>query len=248
MRNLKRTISKTIRGYEMTKPLIFGHRGAPYNQPENTLKSFKQAFQDGADGIEFDVRLTSDKEMIVIHDETINRTTNGTGFVKELTHMEIRQVNINNKLKIPTLEEVVKKFGNEKWLNIEIKEPGFEKQLIELLNDLQITKKIVLSSFFVSVIQEINNISKKFSTALLFTYEINDFQSLKKEMVIDSIHPHHKLVNKELMDQAKNNKLAVRAWTVDNPTKALSLTKIGIDGIITNNPKKIITKLKTLKR
>lgn len=229
----------------MIKPLIFGHRGSPSVVPENTMQSFKQAFKEGADGIELDVRLTNDKKIIVIHDETVDRTTNGTGLVKELTFKEINRLTIDKKLRIPSLEEVVKFFGNDKWLNIEIKEPRFEKQLIDLLNDLQITQKIIISSFFVKVIQNLNKTSSEFSTAFLFNYRIEDFKSLKDEKNINAIHPHQKLINQELIAEARKNKLQIRAWTVDNPKIAIQLAKFGVEGIITNVPKKIINKLKS---
>ena len=228
----------------MKLPMIFGHRGASSIEPENTMKAFQQAFEDGADGIEFDVRLTADNQMVIIHDSLINRTSNGIGLVRKKTYQELLEFDFGKGEKIPLLEDVLKKFRNQKWLNIEIKEQGFEKQLIELLDKLKITRKYVISSFDISVIQKIKELNSDIPTAFLYqTVRIN-LQALLSKSQCDGIHPKHTFVNKRLITEARYYRLAVRAWTVDSQRKAWNLTKLGINGIITNNPKKILLYLK----
>jgi len=228
----------------MKLPIIFGHRGASSSEPENTMRAFTQAFQDGADGIEFDVRLTADNQMVVIHDSLIDRTSNGFGSVRKKTYQELLGFDFGNGEKIPLLEEVLKKFGNQKWLNIEIKEQGFEKQLLEMLDKLKIKQKYVISSFKISVIRKIKELNCEIPTAFLFQAIQFNLQSLISETQCEGIHLKHTIVNKRLISEARYYNLAVRAWTVDSQRKAWKLTKLGIDGIITNNPKKLILYLK----
>lgn len=228
----------------MKLPMIFGHRGASSIEPENTMKAFQQAFEDGADGIEFDVRLTADNQMVIIHDSLINRTSNGIGLVRKKTYQELLEFDFGKGEKIPLLEDVLKKFRNQKWLNIEIKEQGFEKQLIELLDKLKITQKYVISSFDISVIQKIKELNSEIPTAFLYQTIRFNLQALISKTQCDGIHPKHTIVNRRLFSEARYYRLAIRAWTVDSERKAWKLTKLGINGIITNNPKKLLLYLK----
>ncbi|MCK5158858.1 MAG: glycerophosphodiester phosphodiesterase [Candidatus Heimdallarchaeota archaeon] len=228
----------------MKLPMIFGHRGASSIEPENTMKAFQQAFEDGADGIEFDVRLTADNQMVIIHDSLINRTSNGIGLVRKKTYQELLEFDFGKGEKIPLLEDVLKKFRNQKWLNIEIKEQGFEKQLLELLDKLKITRKYVISSFDISVIQKIKELNSEIPTAFLYQTIRFNLQALISKTQCDGIHPKHTIVNRRLFSEARYYRLAIRAWTVDSERKAWKLTKLGINGIITNNPKKLLLYLK----
>ncbi|MHA1213294.1 MAG: glycerophosphodiester phosphodiesterase [Candidatus Heimdallarchaeota archaeon] len=131
----------------MINTIIFGHRGASALEPENTMRAFARAFQDGATGIEFDIRLTKDKQIVVIHDKSINRTSNGKSLVKDMTYKELQEYDFGKGEKIPLLKDVLKLYGNRFWLNIEIKETGFEKEVVELLHKFEIKKKCLISSF-----------------------------------------------------------------------------------------------------
>ena len=228
----------------MKLPMIFGHRGASALEPENTMKAFDQAFQDGADGIEFDVRLSADNQIVIIHDPLINRTSNGFGFVKKKTYQELLEFDFGKGEKIPLLKDILKKYGNEKWLNIEIKEQGFEEQLLEILDTLDIRQKYVISSFKIPVLRKIKELNPQIPTAYLYQYGPINLQGLIAKIGCEGIHPKYTIVNKRLISEALYYRLAVRAWTVDNMRKAWKLTKMRIDGLITNNPKKLILYLK----
>ncbi|NHJ33570.1 MAG: glycerophosphodiester phosphodiesterase [Asgard group archaeon] len=228
----------------MKLPLIFGHRGASAIEPENTMKAFQRAFQDGADGIEFDVRITADNQLIIIHDQEIERTSNGIGLVRKKTYKELMEFDFGKGEKIPLLGEVLEKFGNEKWLNIEIKEQGFEKQLLEMLENLEINQKYVISSFKIPVLQKIRELNSETPTALLYSSGRVNLYQLVANLECNGIHPKHTIINKRLMGEAKYYRLAIRAWTVNNLRKAWKLTKMRVDGIITDNPKKLIIYLK----
>ncbi|MCK5184037.1 MAG: glycerophosphodiester phosphodiesterase, partial [Candidatus Heimdallarchaeota archaeon] len=157
---------------------------------------------------------------------------------------ELLEFDFGKGEKIPLLEDVLKKFRNQKWLNIEIKEQGFEKQLIELLDKLKITRKYVISSFDISVIQKIKELNSEIPTAFLYQTIRFNLQALISKTQCDGIHPKHTIVNRRLFSEARYYRLAIRAWTVDSERKAWKLTKLGINGIITNNPKKLLLYLK----
>ncbi|NHJ47958.1 MAG: glycerophosphodiester phosphodiesterase [Asgard group archaeon] len=223
----------------LTKPLIQGHRGASAVEPENTIRAFIRAFDDGADGIEFDIRLTADKKIVVIHDKTINRTSNGKGLVKDYTFDELLKFDFGLGERIPLLAEVLTNFGNNYWLNIEVKELGFEQQLVNLLKILNVKEKIVISSFKEKALIDIKKLDRSLCTAFIYNMKNPNLEHLKSSMGIDSIHPKMNLVTKRLVKKADELNLPIRTWTVDQPKDAIKLAKLGIDTIITNNPKVI---------
>ena len=232
---------------KLTIPIIFGHRGASNCEPENTLLAFERAFSDGAQGIEFDVRSTKDNKIVIIHDETINRTSNGTGKVKDFTLNELLIFNFGKNEKIPTLKEVLSKYGNKYWLNIEIKEEGLEQQIVKLIKDHKISQKIVISSFLIPVLNKIKEFDKEIPTAFLYDFPMDDLDELIKEIDINGLHPGKNQVSEELITNAHSKSLVVRSWTIDEISIAKEFSKIGIDGIITNNPKVIISAITTKK-
>ncbi len=224
---------------KMIFPKIYGHRGASAIEPENTMRAFKRAFNDGANGIEFDIRLSADNEIVVIHDDTINRTSNGFGLVKEHTFEELLQFDFGLGEKIPLLKEVLREFGKKYLLNIEIKELGLEKQLVELLNEFNLIEKAIISSFKIPAIKKIKEIDPKIQTAYIYSINKSNLEHLKNTIKIDGIHPRKNLIKKNLVEKANLLNLSIRTWTVDNPRKAIKLAKLNIDSIITNNPKVI---------
>jgi len=230
----------------MKTPLIFAHRGSSIREPENTIRAFQAAFQEGADGVEFDIRRTKDGEIVIIHDATISRTSNGVGRVKKFNYSQLLEYDFGKGEKIPLLEDVLKLFGNNHWLNIEIKETGFEKHLVELLYELQISEKIVISSFKQSALKAVSKLNPNLPLALLYNHTKVNLTKLQ-EMKITSIHPGKECVTEKLIQAAHNLNFKVRVWTVDNFSKAKTLAKYGVDGIITNDPLGIIQSLRTKK-
>ncbi|MGC9778966.1 MAG: glycerophosphodiester phosphodiesterase [Candidatus Heimdallarchaeota archaeon] len=228
----------------MNFPIIFGHRGASSLEPENTMKAFDRALQDGADGIEFDVRKTADDELVIIHDQRINRTSNGRGRVSKISYSNLLKYDFGKEEKIPLLRDVLKLYGNKHWLNVEVKEIGFENQLVEMLKELKINKKLVVSSFKIPVLNKLKELTDEIPTAYLFNRETNDLKKLIKNVDTNDIHPGKHFVNKTLIDNAHKLNIQVRVWTVDDRITARKLTEWGVDGIMTNNPKEIIKFLK----
>jgi len=225
-------------------PVIFGHRGASALEPENTFRAFSRAFQDGALGIEFDLRATVNKELVIIHDATVDRTaTNGSGRVKELTLAELRQFDFGFGEKIPTLEEVLKQYGNHYWLNIEIKEPALEKTLVDMLADLKVTKKIVISSFLSAPLKRLKELDATIPTALLFNNHSLNLRKVQQALHCDALHPHKSLISRSFLARARRFGFVIRTWTVDSRRVARKFAKLGVDAIITNNPKALLVAL-----
>ena len=234
----------------MTK--IFAHRGSKGTHPENTLTSFKEAVRVGSDGIELDVHLTKDGHLVVIHDETVDRTTNGTGEIKNLTLAEIKELDagswFHNKYageKIPTLEEVLlllSELGFNGQLNIELKTDVIQYEgLVEKCLALQSTKDwpfaIVYSSFNPYTLVELKQANPSQEIGLLF--ESKEWANkgdamLKKE----SYHPDLKLLDWTL--EWNKNQLPLRVWTVNEDTDINRCFELQIEAIFTDYPGKAL--------
>lgn len=231
----------------MTK--IYAHRGASGYAPENTLEAFKLAIKQGAEGIELDVQLTKDGEVVVIHDETIDRVSNKTGFVKDYTLAELREFSFDNNIegykntKIPTLKEVLELLKpTNLMLNIELKTSiiwyeNIEEKVLKLVYDADMRDRVIYSSFNHYSIKKIKNLDEKANTALLFGDVILDTVNYIKNANIPAIHPPvYQLKMDNFLDEYINSGLDIRVWTVNNPDDMQSLINKNIDAIITNYP------------
>lgn len=237
---------------------IFAHRGSKGTAPENTLASFKHALEVQSDGIELDVHLSADGIPIVIHDETINRTTDGTGWVKDLTVEELQQVDAGSWYspafegeKIPTLEEVLLFLSSHDFqgaLNIELKTdeipyPGIEKTVWQMVKKHQPVFSIVYSSFNYETIERLLEVDESVEFALLFNkrgLNINQLPSGKK---VHFWHPHRKLVPLLLKNQMR---LPLRVWTVNRTWEMRYFFKQNVDTIMTDFPEKALRVRKML--
>ena len=234
----------------MTK--IFAHRGSKGTHPENTLASFKEAVRVGSDGIELDVHLTKDGHLVVIHDETVDRTTNGTGEIRNLTLAEIKAMDagswFHNKYageKIPTLEEVLlllTELGFNGQLNIELKTDVIQyKGLVEKCLALQGTKTwpfaIVYSSFNPYTLVELKEANPSQEIGLLF--ESKEWADKGDAMLEkESYHPDLKLLDWAI--EWNRNQLPLRVWTVNEDTDINRCFELQIEAIFTDYPEKAL--------
>ena len=234
----------------MTK--IFAHRGSKGTHPENTLASFKEAVRVGSDGIELDVHLTKDGHLVVIHDETVDRTTNGTGEIRNLTLAEIKAMDagswFHNKYageKIPTLEEVLlllTELGFNGQLNIELKTDVIQyKGLVEKCLALQSAKDwpfaIVYSSFNPYTLVELKEANPSQEIGLLFEskeWADKGDAMLEKELY----HPDLKLLDWAI--EWNRNQLPLRVWTVNEDTDINRCFELQIEAIFTDYPEKAL--------
>ena len=234
----------------MTK--IFAHRGSKGTHPENTLTSFKEAVRVGSDGIELDVHLTKDGHLVVIHDETVDRTTNGTGEIRNLTLAEIKAMDagswFHNKYageKIPTLEEVLlllTELGFNGQLNIELKTDVIQyKGLVEKCLALQSAKDwpfaIVYSSFNPYTLVELKEANPSQEIGLLF--ESKEWADKGDAMLEkESYHPDLKLLDWAI--EWNRNQLPLRVWTVNEDTDINRCFELQIEAIFTDYPEKAL--------
>ncbi len=252
----------------MTRPLILAHRGASAYAPENTIGAFRLAHELGADGIELDVQLTRDKIPIVLHDDTVDRTTNGKGRVSDLTIAEIALLDAGGwKTEdyrgepIPTLAQVFD--GLADWLrpvgharpcliNVELKTEyfftdGLEQQVLNVIARYGLQDRILLSSFSPLSLHRARSINRSLPRGMLYDSTLP--LHLRKAWLRfwadpQAMHPEAPMIDTAYMSWAQQKKLQVNAWTVDDPAEAQRLAALGVHAIITNRPDVIRDALK----
>ncbi|CAG9623190.1 glycerophosphodiester phosphodiesterase [Sutcliffiella rhizosphaerae] len=235
----------------MTK--IFGHRGSAGTHPENTMISFQQAFCDGADGIELDVQLSKDGIPVVIHDEKVDRTTDGKGLVKDFTLKELKQLNAVYKFKklyshaeIPTLEEVLDWAARKQTLvNIELKNSiipysGMEEKVLELILKYDVENLVIFSSFNHFSIARLHTLSPSIEKAVLYMEGINKPWDYTKWVGAQGIHPYIKAATPTIIQRSKENGVPVRPFTVNDEKTMLRLFKAECAGFFTDYPKRAV--------
>lgn len=233
----------------MKKSLILAHRGASAYAPENTIIAFKKAIEMGADGFELDIHLSKDGSLIVIHDESVNRTTNGSGFIKDLTLDEIKKLDASSwynpkfsKEKVPTLDEVLHLIKDTQLLiNIEIKHGPFfyksiEQKIVNCVVKYDMQDRVIVSSFDHYTLTKIKKIDPSVKTGALFVSRTNAPWKYIKKIGADALHPHFISVTSELVKNCHENNIKIHTYTVNEPEHIKYLAKLGVDSIITNFP------------
>lgn len=230
--------------------LIYAHRGASGYAPENTLEAFGLAIKMGADGIELDVHMTKDGQLVVCHDETIDRTSNGEGLIVEKTLKELKTYHFfkthpeYEKATIPTLEEV---FGLLKptglGINIELKNsyidyPDLEKMTVELAAKMGMTERVVYSSFNHFSMMRLKQMDTSITCGLLYEATLVKPWAYAVALEMDALHPHFSepLFSKEECAMAHKLGLKVNVWTPNTRHEIDDVLKAGVDMVITNYP------------
>ncbi len=236
------------------------HRGASGYAPEHTLVSYAMGEKLHGDYIEIDLQMTKDGQLIAMHDESVNRTTNGDGLVKDMTLNQIKQLDAGSwfneayptyakpeyrGLKVPTLEEVFKKFGKNKKYYIETKSPdvypGMEKELLRLINKYKVNKKFLLvQSFSPESLKEMHKLDSSIKLIQLISYKENavitdDQIATVKEYAV-GLGPNHTYLNKEYVQKVVNSGLALHPYTVNDKVRMKTLIDWGVTGMFTNFP------------
>jgi glycerophosphoryl diester phosphodiesterase len=216
--------------------IIFGHRGAPGypRRAENTLTSFRRALQCGATGLEFDVRRCGDGQLVVIHDDTIDRTTNGKGRVSDLSYEQLRRFDAGCGDCIPLLSDVLDQLGAECLLNIELKDTGIAADVKKLILERRLERHVIISSF---EWQELAPCGPEIPIALL-TSKLEGLLPTAHELRATAIHPRKDLVTPTLIRTAREAKLQVHVWTVNDPADMTHFRHLGADGIFTDFPER----------
>lgn len=232
---------------------IFAHRGSKGTHPENTMTAFIEAERVGADGIELDVHLSSDGEVVVIHDETLDRTTTMTGYVQDYTAKELKQADAGFYFserfygqQIPLLREVFEWVkGNQLLINVEYKTDeiaykGIEQKVIDLIRAFHLEKRIILSSFNHDSIAIAKQVAPDIERALLFKQLPKDIYTILAQKCEAGFHPKRKTVTKELTAYAQQLGYKVRPWTANSAKHILLLADFGVDAIVTDYPEQAL--------
>lgn len=214
--------------------LKIGHRGAKGHLPENTLTSFEKAIALGVDMIELDVRLSLDKVPMVIHDETIDRTTSKTGFVTDYNAKELQQ------LGIPTLRDVFEIVDNRCEINVEIKTFSATKPVLDLINPNTFARnKILISSFDWNALQEVRFHDEEIRIGVLTETDLDLALAFAKFIKAEAIHPYYHLLTAENTEKIKEKGFKVFPWTVNEPEDITFVKSLEVDGIITDFPERL---------
>jgi len=230
--------------------LLIGHRGASGYEPENTLSAFQKAIVMKCDGIELDVHMSKDHELVVIHDETLERTTSGDGFVSEKELHELQsldaggwygQMHVGSS--IPTLESVFQLIPKGLLINVEIKGKSdeawtIEKRLLELVYKYELLENMLVSSFNHVVVKNIRMMDSEIRIGVLIKEHDDNLIAYIEDYELNaySVHPSLDIVNDKMVKELKNKGYKVFPYTVNEQEQASSFMDMGVDGIFTDYP------------
>jgi len=215
--------------------LRIGHRGARAYEPENTLRSFRKALEIGVDAIEFDVRKTRDDHIVVIHDADVKRTTNGKGLVADLKLAEIKKLSTEKGEKIPTLEEALEFIDGKVKILIELKEQGYEENVLSTVHSKKLEKNVIISSFLEPALKKTRELNKTIETGLIYAKHPNPIKAAL-ELKANYLISLYRFTHTANVEKAHENGLKVIVWTINTLEEAAEYVKKGVDGIATDKP------------
>ncbi|KWW12578.1 hypothetical protein AS888_09455 [Peribacillus simplex] len=237
---------------------IFAHRGSKGTHPENTIAAFQKAAETGADGIEFDVHLGADGELVIIHDETLDRTTSLTGYVKDHSSQELKTGDAGVKYakkftgeRIPFLREVFDwAKGNDLLMNVEIKTDklayeGIEQKIIDSIRHHQMEQRVILSSFNHQSIEKVKLLAPELERALLFEGLPDNLEQILRDKQESGFHPDKNSLTEATNEIAKTLGYKVRPWVANEEADIIKLAKMGVDVIMTDFPEMALKALKS---
>ncbi len=251
-------------------PLIIAHRGASALAPENTLAAFKRAVDDGAEGIEFDVRLAKDGVAVVFHDSTLTRTARRDGRLANYTSTELRLLDVGSwfnrhdprladpafeKEIVPTVAETLeflKDFHGLIYIELKCRDDEVEalsRAVCDAIRDSPLIGRIIIKSFKLQVLPRVKALCPGIKTAALFAPKIMNILRKEKHLVMiaeefgaDEISLHFTLATRKLMKKAESRNLRVTIWTADSPRWIKRALRLGFNAIITNDPARLLAK------
>jgi glycerophosphoryl diester phosphodiesterase len=238
------------------RPFVLGHRGASHAAPQNTLAAFRKAADVGADGIELDVHLSRDGVPVVIHNNSVDSTTDGTGLVRELTLAQLKALDASAHFeppcsdaapftgeRIPTLEEVLAEVGARVLVNIELKAAqtvALVPAVVDLVKRMEMANRVWFSSFKPYALYRARALAPDIPCGLLYGPLNPGTLLLKPFTPHEALHPYKDMVTERGVQRAHDRGLRVFTWTLDDPDVARKLAAWGVDGIITNEPAEIL--------
>ena len=224
---------------DRSKMMIMGHRGAAALEPENTLLSIARAIEIGVDAVEIDVHLTKDREVVVIHDATVDRTTNGTGPVNSFTVQEIKRLNAGKGQAIPTLQDVIDLIDMRVKLIIELKQEGTEKSVVDLIARNNLYDNAYVISFWHRLVKTVKEMDSSIKTGVLFVGCPVD-TCVATQASADVLVMKYSFVNKEFVKSAHQDDIKVFIWNIDDRDVLIPYADMGVDCIGSNDPRVLV--------
>lgn len=237
----------------MYKSLNIAHRGFSACYPENTMMAFKKAVDAGCSGIETDIHMTKDGVIVICHDETLDRTTDGNGFIKDYTYNQIREFDAGVKFgkkfkgqKVPSLDELLNYVKDKNlFINLELKNDivhydNLEKKTIDKIYEYKLQNNVILSSFNHYSMVKVKEYDNSIKTGLLYAATLYKGGAYARNVGAYALHPFFpSVMQKEVVTEIKKEGIMINAYTVNKEEDMKKLIQLGIDGIITNYPDKL---------
>jgi glycerophosphoryl diester phosphodiesterase len=220
--------------------IITGHRGAAKLEPENTLRSIQKAIDLGVDQIEIDVHLTRDGHLVVIHDVTVERTTDGHGAVADLSLQEIKPLDAGMGERIPTLQEVIDRVRGKVILQIELKGPGTAEPVVRAVEQNGMVGEVVLTSFVHERLREVRRLNPNIALGALWSEPPDDACEQAIDIGAEALHIQHQHIDAGLVQKAHQHGLKIRAWNPDTLEEMQQMIDLGVDAIGSNRPDLLI--------
>jgi len=225
---------------------VTGHRGAAGLEPENTLRSIRRAIDLGVDRVEIDVRVTKDGHLVVIHDETVDRTTNGHGYVKDLTFSELRRLDAGKGERIPTLEEALRLTRGKVILQIELKVAEATEPTVHLIEECNAEREVIITSFMHEQLRKVHDLNPALRTGALFFDVQGDICQRALDVHSEAIHVYYRNVDSGLVEDAHRRGLKVSVWNPDEVEEMRRMIGLNVDVIGTNRPDLLLNLLKEM--
>ncbi len=228
----------------MNEPLVIGHRGAMGHETENTLASIQKAMDLGVDMIEIDVFKIKSGEIVVFHDERLERISNAGGNIEEYNITDLKKVILDGNHRIPVLQDVLKLMDNKVRLNIELKGANTADR-VNFITDYYIKDKgwmlenFLISSFNWDELRAMRELNKNMPIAILTDSDPLEALPIANELNAEAINPSYKKLNQEIADTIKKSGFKIYTWTVNDSTDIDAMKKLKVDGIITNFPERV---------
>lgn len=224
--------------------MVCGHRGAMGHATENTLESIKKGIELKADMLEIDVFKIKSGEMVVFHDDTVDRITNGKGKIEDYNFDDLRKILVDGKHQIPTLEEVIETINKRAILNIELKGSNTATDTHRIIEEFKKkgwkNKDFFISSFKMEELEQMRSMNKEIAIGVLsYNEPLENVIQKAKELNAQAINPYYKTLNAKDVAEIQANKFKVYPWTVNEPIDIENMQKLKVNGIITNYPERI---------
>lgn len=243
-------------GMASGETLLMAHRGAMVSAPMNTMAAFELAVEQGADGIELDVQLSRDGHVAVLHDFSLDATTDGSGPLAQKSLSELQELDAGGWFSsefagegIPTLAQVFESLGDRTLFNVEIKSGGassskLAEQVAACIRRFSVGDRVVVSSFDPAVLLNFRRLMPAVMIGFLYDAGLQpEYYIPLKKLAHEARHPRHELVDEAYMGWARENNYYVNTWTVNDRGRAAQLRSLGVNAIISDDPKLLVDAL-----